>query len=191
MSEPRADRRRPVEGARRQGTMRSPGGSSTATRNPAFGGDRRPTNSPSAAGGAGYEQLHATGPAASSRPFRANFAPWTATVCALRGFERHARWMLGPRHDDVGRGSRGYGLDRDTELSSLRAIRERGRACRPGSGAPLPAARVRRRRRGTSTSRLRRSCRGPLGVAAAARPSSSSVARSTPPRRGALPRGVP
>ena len=88
----------------------------------AFGGDRVDEFSLRAAG-AGYEELHAAGGGILS------------TVCATRAaagenglradVERHRGWML--RHGTTTFESKsGYGLDRDTELASLRAIRAAG-----------------------------------------------------------------
>jgi imidazolonepropionase len=88
---------------------------------PAWGGDRVEEFSLRAAG-AGYEELHAAGGGILS------------TVRATRALDdeglrarvaRHAGWML--RHGTTTwEGKSGYGLDRDTELASLRAIREAG-----------------------------------------------------------------
>jgi len=88
---------------------------------PAFGGDRVDEFS-LRAGGATYEDLHAAGGGILS------------TVAATRGLdeeelaarvERHAGWML--RHGTTTwEGKSGYGLDRDTELASLRAVRAAG-----------------------------------------------------------------
>ena len=88
---------------------------------PAFGGDRVDEFS-RRAGGATYEELHAAGGGILS------------TVAATRTLdeselaarvERHAGWML--RHGTTTwEGKSGYGLDRDTELASLRAIRSAG-----------------------------------------------------------------
>jgi imidazolonepropionase len=90
---------------------------------PAFGGDRVAEFALRAAG-ASYEELHAAGGGILS------------TVSATRALEpaeleervaRHAGWML--RHGTTTwEGKSGYGLDRDTELASLRAIRECGGA---------------------------------------------------------------
>ena len=88
---------------------------------PAFGGDRVEEFS-LRAGGAGYEELHAAGGGILS------------TVRATRELgedglrervERHARWML-DHGTTTWEGKSGYGLDRDTELVSLRVIREAG-----------------------------------------------------------------
>ncbi|MFL5963190.1 MAG: imidazolonepropionase [Gaiellaceae bacterium] len=88
---------------------------------PAFGGDRVEEFS-LRAGGASYEELHSAGGGILS------------TVRATRALdgdglrarvERHARWMLA-RGTTTWEGKSGYGLDRDTELASLRAIREAG-----------------------------------------------------------------
>jgi len=87
----------------------------------AFGGDRVEEFS-LRAGGAGYEELHARG------------GGILATVRATReageeglrsAVERHRGWM--ESHGTTTFESKsGYGLDRDTELASLRAIREAG-----------------------------------------------------------------
>ena len=84
---------------------------------PAWGGDRVEEFSLRAAG-AGYEELHAAG------------GGILATVRATRALgedglrarlARHAGWML--RHGTTTwEGKSGYGLDRDTELASLRAV---------------------------------------------------------------------
>jgi imidazolonepropionase len=88
---------------------------------PAFGGDRVDEFS-LRAGGAGYEELHAAGGGILS------------TVRATRALDedglnaavaRHAAWMR--RHGTVlWEGKSGYGLDRDTERASLRAVRSAG-----------------------------------------------------------------
>jgi imidazolonepropionase len=88
---------------------------------PAWGGDRVQEFSLRAAG-AGYEELHAAGGGIRS------------TVAATRALNeqalhervrRHATWML--RHGTATwEGKSGYGLDRETELASLRAIRAAG-----------------------------------------------------------------
>lgn len=88
---------------------------------PAFGGDRVDEFS-LRAGGATYEELHAAGGGILS------------TVAATRRLDesqlaaqvdRHTGWML--RHGTtVWEGKSGYGLDRDTELASLRAVRDAG-----------------------------------------------------------------
>jgi imidazolonepropionase len=88
---------------------------------PAFGGDRVEEFS-LRAGGASYEELHAAGGGILS------------TVRATRALdgeglrarvERHARWMLA-HGTTTWEGKSGDGLDRDTELASLRAIRDAG-----------------------------------------------------------------
>jgi imidazolonepropionase len=88
---------------------------------PAFGGDRVEEFS-LRAGGATYEELHAAGGGILS------------TVAATRRLderglaarvEAHAEWMLA-HGTTVWEGKSGYGLDRDTELASLRAIRDAG-----------------------------------------------------------------
>ena len=88
---------------------------------PAFGGDRVEEFSLRAAG-ASYEELHAAG------------GGILATVRATRdagergiaeAVERHRGWML-RKGTTTWEGKSGYGLDRDTELASLRAIRAAG-----------------------------------------------------------------
>jgi imidazolonepropionase len=88
---------------------------------PAFGGDRVHEFS-LRAGGASYEELHAAGGGILS------------TVRATRALgpdglrervEEHAGWML--RHGtSTWEGKSGYGLDRETELASLRAVEAAG-----------------------------------------------------------------
>jgi imidazolonepropionase len=88
---------------------------------PAWGGDRVAEFSLRAAG-AGYEELHAAGGGILS------------TVRATRGLDehglqervaRHAAWMLRDG-TTTWEGKSGYGLDRETELASLRAVRAAG-----------------------------------------------------------------
>jgi imidazolonepropionase len=88
---------------------------------PAFGGDRVGEFSLRARG-ASYEELHAAGGGILS------------TVAATRALsqealldrvERHAAWMLA-HGTTTWEGKSGYGLDRDTELASLRAVRAAG-----------------------------------------------------------------
>jgi imidazolonepropionase len=87
----------------------------------AFGGDRVEEFSLRAAG-ASYEELHARGGGilATVRATRA------AGESGLReAVERHRGWML--RHGTTTfEAKSGYGLDRETELASLRAIRDAG-----------------------------------------------------------------
>ena len=87
----------------------------------AFGGDRVEEFSLRAAG-ASYEELHARGGGILST-VRATRA---AGEDGLRqAVERHRGWML--RHGTTTfEAKSGYGLDRDTELASLRAIRTAG-----------------------------------------------------------------
>ena len=74
------------------------------------------------AGGASYEELHATGGGILST-VRATRA---AGEDALReAVGRHCEWML-RRGTTTFESKSGYGLDRDTELASLRAIRDEG-----------------------------------------------------------------
>src|SRR6185312_4339031 len=82
----------------------------------AFGGDRVDEFS-LRAGGASYEELHAAGGGILST-VRATRA---AGDSGLReAVERHRGWML--RHGTTTfEGKSGYGLDRETELASLRA----------------------------------------------------------------------
>jgi imidazolonepropionase len=88
---------------------------------PAFGGDRVEEFS-LRAGGASYEELHARGGGILST-VRATRAAGEAGLRAV--VERHASWMRG--HGTLTfEGKSGYGLDRDTELASLRAVREAG-----------------------------------------------------------------
>jgi imidazolonepropionase len=87
----------------------------------AFGGDRVDEFSLRAAG-AGYEELHARGGGILStvRATRAEGEEGLRTIV-----ERHRGWML--RHGTTTfEAKSGYGLDRDTELASLRAIRAAG-----------------------------------------------------------------
>jgi imidazolonepropionase len=87
----------------------------------AFGGDRVEEFSLRAAG-ASYEELHARGGGILST-VRATRAAGEEGL--RRAVERHRGWMLG--HGTTTFESKsGYGLDRDTELASLRAIRAAG-----------------------------------------------------------------
>ncbi|MDQ3874419.1 MAG: imidazolonepropionase [Actinomycetota bacterium] len=88
---------------------------------PAFAGDRVEEFSLRAAG-ASYEELHAAG------------GGIIATVRATRGageaglrdaVREHRRWML-RAGTTTWEGKSGYGLDRETELASLRAVRDAG-----------------------------------------------------------------
>ena len=88
---------------------------------PAFGGDRVAEFALRAAG-ASYEELHAAG------------GGILATVAATRALDpaaleqrvaRHAEWML-RNGTTTWEGKSGYGLDRETELASLRAVRACG-----------------------------------------------------------------
>jgi imidazolonepropionase len=74
------------------------------------------------AGGATYEQLHAAGGGIMST-VRATRA--ATDVELLRAVDRHRHWMLRAGTTTFESKS-GYGLDADTELASLRAIREAG-----------------------------------------------------------------
>lgn len=88
---------------------------------PAFGGDRVEEFS-LRAGGAGYEELHAAGGGILStvRATRAAGAEGLPEAVA-----RHRAWML-RAGTTTWEGKSGYGLDRETELLSLRAIRDAG-----------------------------------------------------------------
>ena len=87
----------------------------------AFGGDRVEEFS-LRAGGATYEELHAAGGGILST-VRATRAAGEAGL--REAVERHRSWML--RDGTTAFESKsGYGLDRETELASLRAIREAG-----------------------------------------------------------------
>jgi imidazolonepropionase len=87
----------------------------------AFGGDRVEEFS-LRAGGASYEEMHARGGGILST-VRASRA---AGEDGLRdAVERHRGWMLG-HGTTTFEAKSGYGLDRDTELASLRAIRDAG-----------------------------------------------------------------
>jgi imidazolonepropionase len=88
---------------------------------PAFGGDRV-AEFALRAGGASYEELHAAGGGILST-VRATRALDEAALCAR--VEEHARWMLA-HGTTTWEGKSGYGLDRDTELASLRAVRAAG-----------------------------------------------------------------
>lgn len=87
---------------------------------PAFGGDRVEEFS-LRAGGASYEELHAAGGGilTTVRATRAAVASLGALVAA------HASWML-EAGTTTFEGKSGYGLDRETELASLRAVRDAG-----------------------------------------------------------------
>lgn len=87
----------------------------------AFGGDRVDEFS-LRAGGAGYEELHARGGGILStvRATRAAGEDGLRTIV-----ERHRGWML-RQGTTTFEAKSGYGLDRDTELASLRAIRAAG-----------------------------------------------------------------
>jgi imidazolonepropionase len=87
----------------------------------AFGGDRVDEFSLRAAG-ASYEELHAAGGGILSTVR----ATRTAGEAGLReAVDRHRMWMLGAGTTTFEAKS-GYGLDRETELASLRAIRDAG-----------------------------------------------------------------
>jgi len=88
---------------------------------PAFGGDRVGEFSLRAAG-ASYEELHAAGGGILSTVA----ATRALTADALRErVEEHAAWMLA-HGTTTWEGKSGYGLDHDTELASLNAVRAAG-----------------------------------------------------------------
>ena len=88
---------------------------------PAFGGDRVDEFSLRARG-ASYEELHAAGGGilATVRATRA-----AGEEGIRHAVERHRGWML-RNGTTTWEGKSGYGLDRDTELASLRAVRAAG-----------------------------------------------------------------
>ena len=88
---------------------------------PAFAGDRVEEFS-LRAGGASYEELHAAGGGILST-MRATRAAGEVGLSAA--VERHRGWML-RQGTTTFEGKSGYGLDRDTELASLEAVRAAG-----------------------------------------------------------------
>ena len=88
---------------------------------PAFGGDRVEEFALRASG-AGYEELHAAGGGILSTVRATREAGEDGL---RRAVERHRGWMLRAGTTTF-EGKSGYGLDRETELSSLRAIRGAG-----------------------------------------------------------------
>jgi imidazolonepropionase len=88
---------------------------------PAFGGDRVEEFS-LRAGGASYEELHAAGGGIGSTVRATRAAGEDGLRAAV---ERHRAWML-REGTTTFEGKSGYGLDRDTELASLRAVRDAG-----------------------------------------------------------------
>jgi imidazolonepropionase len=88
---------------------------------PAFGGDRVEEFS-LRAGGAGYEELHAAGGGILSTVRATREAGEEGLQAAVK---RHRGWMLRVGTTTF-EGKSGYGLDRDTELAELRAIRAAG-----------------------------------------------------------------
>ena len=87
----------------------------------AFGGDRVDEFSLRAAGAA-YEELHAAGGGILSTVRATRAAGAQGLTAAV---ERHAGWMLRAGTTTF-EGKSGYGLDRETELASLRAVRAAG-----------------------------------------------------------------
>jgi imidazolonepropionase len=88
---------------------------------PAFGGDRVEEFALRAAG-ASYEELHAAGGGILATVRATRAAGRDGLAAAVR---RHSDWML-RAGTTTWEGKSGYGLDRDTELASLRAIRDAG-----------------------------------------------------------------
>ena len=88
---------------------------------PAFGGDRVEEFALRASGAA-YEDLHAAGGGMLSTVRATREAGEDGLV---RAVERHRGWMLRAGTTTF-EGKSGYGLDRETELASLRAIRAAG-----------------------------------------------------------------
>ena len=88
---------------------------------PAFGGDRVDEFS-LRAGGASYEELHAAGGGILSTVRATRAAGEEGLRAAV---ERHRGWMLRAGTTSF-EGKSGYGLDAETELASLRAIRDAG-----------------------------------------------------------------
>jgi imidazolonepropionase len=88
---------------------------------PAFGGDRVEEFS-LRAGGASYEELHAAGGGILSTVRATREAGEEGLRAAV---ERHRGWML-RNGTTTFEGKSGYGLDRETELAELRAIRDAG-----------------------------------------------------------------
>ena len=87
----------------------------------AFAGDRVHEFALRAAG-AGYEELHAAGGGILATVRATRAAGPAGIASAVR---RHREWML-RAGTTTWEGKSGYGLDRDTELASLRAVREAG-----------------------------------------------------------------
>jgi imidazolonepropionase len=87
----------------------------------AFGGDRVEEFS-LRAGGASYEELHARGGGIASTVRATRAAGEDGLRAAV---ERHRNWML-RQGTTTFESKSGYGLDRDTELASLQAIRDAG-----------------------------------------------------------------
>src|SRR5436190_14849985 len=87
----------------------------------AFAGDRVEEFSLRAAG-VGYEELHARGGGILSTVRATRAAGEDGLRSAV---ERHRGWMV-QQGTTTFEGKSGYGLDRDTELASLRAIRDAG-----------------------------------------------------------------
>jgi imidazolonepropionase len=88
---------------------------------PCFGGDRIDEFSLRASG-ASYEELHRAGGGIMSTVRATRAAGAGALADVVR---KHRRWMLRVGTTTF-EGKSGYGLDRDTELASLRAIRDAG-----------------------------------------------------------------
>ena len=176
---PRPARRR-RRGARRPRALRDPG----PRRLPharGFAGDRVEEFALRAAG-ASYEELHAAGGGILSTVRATRAAGEDGLRAAVA---RHRGWMLRAGTTTF-EGKSGYGLDRETELASLRAIRAAG-GDPDLARRPRGSARVRRRRR---LPRLRARRGAARGRGGSPRPptSSSSAAPSTRRRRAATSR---
>ena len=168
-------RRRRGRGARRPRPVRDP----RPRRLPhASGVRRRPGRGVLAARGRRDVRGAARGGRRDPLDRRARRARSARTALAAR-VARHAAWML--RHGTTTwEGKSGYGLDRDTELASLRAVRGGGRAADLARRARR-AARVRRTPTRTSTSRSREV----LPEASADRDGRRRLPRARRVRRGA------
>jgi imidazolonepropionase len=88
---------------------------------PCFAGDRV-AEFDLRSGGASYEELHAAGGGILSTVRATRAAPAEALQAVV---ERHAAWMLS-HGTTTFEGKSGYGLDRDTELAMLEAVRRAG-----------------------------------------------------------------
>jgi imidazolonepropionase len=89
---------------------------------PAWGGTRAPEFELRAMG-ASYEEIHAAGGGILSTVKHTRFATSKGEIPGI--VERHRDWMR-REGTTTFEGKSGYGLDKDTELASLRAIRDAG-----------------------------------------------------------------